>query len=490
MRRSLLINFIAGLSVFLTMSYIAFVNPFILSKAGLSPLGVFFATCGLAALGSIALGWGANVPTALAPAMGMNVMFVEYVAFMKVPWQVALAMCAFASLIFFVFSFTHLRRNLIDAIPASLKIAVTSAIGAILIDVSLNTLLIDRSRKFLLSDARNIDRLSVILFIVGLIALLVFDLFLKRRRAAPGAQTVLPASAFGPIVSIVLISGLMYVFSPATFKLQAASGSWWIWTGQGDATANAFTPENVIVCIPLMLAVLYLLLSDIVGTAYDPRLVSMSDSRRDTKIARAFNVDSLFSLVSGAAGSTPTVCYGENHVGPVVARAATDDPRLVEDPGRLLDGSVAVVVGLCFGVLGLVGVWLALQGLSPTQLVPAVAIGPVLFYTGLQIIAQSLQDDISGRTSAQFPGRNDLRFWMPAAITIVFVQLLDLVFALGFGVLAFYIFSFSGSSAGDVRPTDPEERTSLAFLHLFSVLAFAAALIKFMLLMIGIRGGG
>ena len=68
----------------------------------------------------------------------MNAMFVDYIIFMKLPWQVGLIMCGLAGLIFFLFSLGSIRRELIDNIPTPLKIAVTSAVGAILVDVALN----------------------------------------------------------------------------------------------------------------------------------------------------------------------------------------------------------------------------------------------------------------------------------------------------------------------------------------------------------------
>jgi AGZA family xanthine/uracil permease-like MFS transporter len=121
---------VGGITTFMTMSYIIFVNAGILSAAGMPPGGVMVATCLGAAVGCVAMGLSANLPVALAPGMGMNAL-VAYVICgqMGFSWQTALGMVFWAGVIFLVLSVFRLREKLIVAIPQSMKFAAASGIG-------------------------------------------------------------------------------------------------------------------------------------------------------------------------------------------------------------------------------------------------------------------------------------------------------------------------------------------------------------------------
>src|SRR3990172_7801073 len=113
---------VAGLTTFLTMAYIIFVNPEILSAAGMDKGAVFVATCLAAAISTAIMGLYANYPIALAPGMGLN----AYFAFTMVPelggnWQLALALVFVSGVLFFALSLTPIREWLINAIPLNIK---------------------------------------------------------------------------------------------------------------------------------------------------------------------------------------------------------------------------------------------------------------------------------------------------------------------------------------------------------------------------------
>ncbi|MBS0471394.1 MAG: NCS2 family permease [Proteobacteria bacterium] len=123
-------EFIAGLTTFLTMAYIMFVNPDILSKAGMPPGAVFVATCLASAATTALMGFYANLPVALAPGMGLN----AYFAFAVVPalggdWRLALGCVFLSGILFVIVSLTPAREWLINAIPKSLKLAIAAGIG-------------------------------------------------------------------------------------------------------------------------------------------------------------------------------------------------------------------------------------------------------------------------------------------------------------------------------------------------------------------------
>jgi AGZA family xanthine/uracil permease-like MFS transporter len=115
---------IAGLTTFLAMSYIIFVNPDILANAGMDKGAVFVATCLSAAIGSAIMGLYANYPIAIAPGMGLNAYFTYGVVIgMGLPWQVALAAVFLSGLIFVALSLLPIREWIINAIPLELKMA-------------------------------------------------------------------------------------------------------------------------------------------------------------------------------------------------------------------------------------------------------------------------------------------------------------------------------------------------------------------------------
>ncbi|MGH9837241.1 MAG: NCS2 family permease [Blastocatellia bacterium] len=120
----------AGLTTFLTMAYIIFVNPSILSEAGVPFSGALFATCISAAIGSLMMGLVANYPFALAPGMGLNAYFTyTVVKVMGYDWRVALGAVFVSGVIFLILTLARIRTMIVDAIPMTMKTAVAAGIG-------------------------------------------------------------------------------------------------------------------------------------------------------------------------------------------------------------------------------------------------------------------------------------------------------------------------------------------------------------------------
>jgi len=121
---------IAGITTFMTMAYILFLNPNILSATGMDKNAVFFATAVAAGFVTIAMGLVANFPIALAPGMGLNAFFATVaLAGVGMPWRVALGAVFISGLIFILLTVTKVRQILVVAVPHSLKIAITVGIG-------------------------------------------------------------------------------------------------------------------------------------------------------------------------------------------------------------------------------------------------------------------------------------------------------------------------------------------------------------------------
>jgi AGZA family xanthine/uracil permease-like MFS transporter len=121
---------LGGVVTFMTMSYIIFVNPAILSAAGLDFGGVLVATCIAAATGTLLLGLLANYPIAQAPGMGLNAYFAYTVVLMMgVPWRTALGAVFISGLIFIILTLCRVRSLIVDALPPAVRKAIAAGIG-------------------------------------------------------------------------------------------------------------------------------------------------------------------------------------------------------------------------------------------------------------------------------------------------------------------------------------------------------------------------
>src|SRR6266568_3704028 len=126
-------EFIAGVTTFLTMVYIVFVNPQILGNAGMDKGAVFVATCIAAAVSTLVMALYANYPIALAPGMGLNAFFAFTVVLgHKYTWQQALAAVFCSGVLFFLISIFPIRQYIINSIPKNMKLAISAGVGLFL----------------------------------------------------------------------------------------------------------------------------------------------------------------------------------------------------------------------------------------------------------------------------------------------------------------------------------------------------------------------
>jgi adenine/guanine/hypoxanthine permease len=124
---------VAGVTTFLTMAYIIFVQPTVLGAAGMDRGAVMTATCLASALATLLMAWLANYPIAVAPAMGHNFFFAFTVVLARgTPWPVALGAVAIAGTIFILTAGIGLRERVIAAVPSSLRQAICVGIGLLI----------------------------------------------------------------------------------------------------------------------------------------------------------------------------------------------------------------------------------------------------------------------------------------------------------------------------------------------------------------------
>ena len=166
---------VAGVTTFLTMAYIIFVNPTILANAGMDKGAVFVATCVAAAVSTLVMGLYANYPIALAPGMGLNAFFAFTVVITyKYTWQQALAAVFLSGVLFLLISVFPIRQYVIESIPHNLKLAISAGVGLFLGIIALQTsgLVVDHPATLVtLGDLKKPAAILAILGFVLIVAL-------------------------------------------------------------------------------------------------------------------------------------------------------------------------------------------------------------------------------------------------------------------------------------------------------------------------------
>ena len=194
---------LAGLTTFLTMAYIIFVNPDILSAAGMDKGAVFVATCLAAAIGTLIMGLYANMPIALAPGMGLNAFFAFVVVKgMGLSWQIALAAVFVEGILFFILSVLPIREWLINSIPRSQKLAIAAGIGFFLGLIGLKSAGIVIADPATFVTAGHLTSWPVLLAACGFVLMIALD-----HMRIPGAVMI--------GVILVAIAGMVIGISPA-----------------------------------------------------------------------------------------------------------------------------------------------------------------------------------------------------------------------------------------------------------------------------------
>src|ERR1700750_2449029 len=165
-------EFIAGITTFLTMVYIVFVNPQILGNAGMDKGAVFVATCIAAAVSTLVMALYANYPIALAPGMGLNAFFAFTVVLTyKYSWQQALAAVFCSGVLFFLISVFRVREYVINAIPKNLKLAISAGVGLFLAIIALEEAKIVVAHPVTLVTLGDLKSAPAILCLVGFVAI-------------------------------------------------------------------------------------------------------------------------------------------------------------------------------------------------------------------------------------------------------------------------------------------------------------------------------
>ena len=339
---------VAGLTTFLTMAYIIFVNPSMLADAGMDQGAVFVATCVAAAIGCVVMGLLANYPIALAPGMGLNAFFTyTVVGEMGYSWETALGAVFLSGICFMILSLVRIREWVVNSIPMSLRLGIAAGIGLFLALIGLKSAGIVVANPATLVGMGDVTAFPALMSVLGFFLIIAF---VQRGYKAAVILSILAITVLGLAFGDVQYSGLVSMppsIAPTFMKMDLSG-------------------MLEISMISVVFAFLFVDLFDTSGTlvAVAHRGGFLDDKGRLPRLNRALTADSAATIAGAMLGTSTTTSYVESTSG-------------VSAGGRT--GLTAVVVGLLF---------LASLFISPLAgMVPAYATAGTLFYVAILMMS-------------------------------------------------------------------------------------------------------
>jgi adenine/guanine/hypoxanthine permease len=390
---------LGGISTFLTMSYIIFINPSILALAGMDKGAIFTATCLAAAFGSAAMGLLANYPIALAPGMALNTYFTYGVVLgAGYSWQTALGAVFIAGLTFFALSVLPVREYVINSIPKSLKVAIVAGIGLFLGIIGLKSAGVITGSKATLVTLGNLHEPTTLLAIFGFFLIIALD---ALEITGGIIISILTVTILGMLLGYNSFNGI--------FSLPPSIAPTFL---QMDLH-HLWRPDLAAIIFAFLFVDLFDNTGTLIGVAH--RAGFMDAQGKLPRVSRALAADSLAAIVSALLGTSTTTSYLESAVG-------------VKAGGRT--GLVAIVVACLF----LLALFLAPLASS----IPIYATAPALVYVAC----------LMARAFTEF-NWDDVTEYAPAVITAI---TMPLTFSIAEGIaLGFITYTAVKLFSGRVR---------------------------------------
>jgi adenine/guanine/hypoxanthine permease len=384
-----------GITTFLAMAYIIAVNADILSKTGMPIGAIVTVTCLTAGATTILMGLYANLPFALASGMGLNAFFAYSVCLgMGIPWQTALTAVFIEGIIFIVLSLTKVREAVANAIPTTLKLAVTAGIGlfiAFIGFVNSGIVIADKATKVKIG---NFADPTVIIALIGILVIVIL-----YKKNVKGAILI------GIIVSTV-IAWIYAAISPETAASYFISRPHGNPFGYKSIKPIAFQldwsylrPDKILSIMGIVLTFLFVDFFDTLGTLLGVATkANMFDKKGEIRNGgKALLVDSIGTTAGALLGTSTVTTYVESSAG--VAEGART-------------GLASVVTGILF---------LAAMFLSPLFIaIPSCATAPALIMVGFFMIENVVKINFADFTEG-----------VPAFLTIA---LMPLTYSIGDGL--------------------------------------------------------
>jgi adenine/guanine/hypoxanthine permease len=403
---------LAGVTTFLTMAYIIFVQPAVLSACGMDFGAVLVATCLATAFATALMGLMANYPIAVAPAMGHNFFFVYSVVIgMHVPWRVALGGVAVAGTIFVLTAGIGLRERLVTAIPASLKHAIGAGIGLLIAAIGLEWAGLVVAAPGTLVALGDLHTRPAMLALAGLATTSV----LVARRV-PGALLwgILASTALGLPLGVVHYQG--FVGSPPSIAPTLL---------QLDVL-GAFAPGMIAVVFVFFLLALFDSVGTLVGVG------SQAGLMRDGVLPRAREAllaDAVGTVAGAMLGTSTVTAYIESGAG-VAAGGRTGLASLVT-------AALFLVSLFCYPLVRMIG---GGYPAGSATLYPVIA--PALILVGTMMIGGLRQIAWEDPTEA-----------IPAFLTVAVMPLaVSITEGVAFGLLAYVLLKLTSGRGRELHP--------------------------------------
>ncbi|EAA5379098.1 NCS2 family permease [Salmonella enterica] len=394
---------IAGFTTFLTMVYIVFVNPQILGVAGMDTSAVFVTTCLIAAFGSILMGLFANLPVALAPAMGLNAFFAFVVVqAMGLPWQVGMGAIFWGAVGLLLLTIFRVRYWMIANIPVSLRVGITSGIGLFIGMMGLKNAGVIVANPETLVSIGNLTSHSVLL---GVLGFFIIAILASRNIHAAVLVSIIVTTLLGWMMGDVHYNGI--VSAPPSITSVV---------GHVDL-AGSFNLGLAGVIFSFMLVNLFDSSGTLIGVTDKAGLADAKG--KFPRMKQALFVDSISSVTGAFVGTSSVTAYIESSSGVSVG-------------GRT--GLTAVVVGILF---------LLVIFLSPLAgMVPPYAAAGALIYVGV-LMTSSL-----ARVNWQ-----DLTESVPAFITAVMMPFsFSITEGIALGFISYCVMKIGTGRLRDLSP--------------------------------------
>ncbi len=379
---------IAGITTFLSMSYIIFVNPDILAQAGMDPGAVFVATCLAAAVGSFIMGAYANYPIAIAPGMGLNAFFTYGVVIgMGVAWQTALMAVFMSGTLFVILSLLPVREWIINSIPMELKLSIAAGIGFFLIIIGLTSVGIVVDNPATLVGLGDLSATPTLLAIICFVAIAILE-----TRQVPGGILIgmLGITIAGMVLGVAEPSGIASL--PPSLEPTFLQLDW----------SKALEVALITVVISFLFVDMFDTAGTLVSVAHKAGL--LDENGHVKNLRKALLADSTSTMIGAALGTSSATSYVESIAG-------------VKAGGRT--GLTAVVVGLLFLI--------ALFFAPLAGAIQSYATGPALIFVGCVMVGGLAEVDW-----------DDATCFVPAVITAVSMPLTySIATGLGLGFIAY-----------------------------------------------------
>ncbi|WP_449287883.1 NCS2 family permease [Marinobacter salarius] len=370
---SVKIELMAGLTTFVTMAYIIFVNPNVMAAAGLDHGAAFVATCLGAALGCLLMGFYANWPVGLAPGMGLNAFFTyTVVGEMGYTWQVALGAVFLSGILFMIMSLSRIREWLLNSIPMSLRFAMGAGVGLFLGLIGLKTAGIVVDSPATLVTMGSFGEPSTLL---AAICFLLIAVLSHRNVFGAILLSMLVVTGIGWSMGLVEYSGVV--------SLPPSLAPTWL----AMDIAGALNVGMISVVLAFLFVNMFDTAGTLMGVAHRANLVD--ENGKIENLSRSLKADSTSSVLGSFVGCPPVTSYVESASG-------------VAAGGRT--GLTAVTVGVLF--------LLATFFAPLAGMIPAYATAGALIYVAMLMMSGMAHIDWK-----------DITDTIPAIITVVMMPL-------------------------------------------------------------------